>query len=167
MRESIGGAWLFGIVAVFIFFFAAFLTYSINYTRAFNLKNEIINKIEKSQGYEAFGPGSVTDVNNPDLLENNVEGEIYSMIKSMGYNSDATVGIKCEGKNNKIRDGGYCLVKVCPDNNNPTSNTHYKVTTYIALNLPVVNINVNIPITGETRTLYKDAYTYECTELAH
>ena len=46
MRESIGGAWLFGIVIVFIFLFAAFLTYSISYTKAFNIKNEIINYIE-------------------------------------------------------------------------------------------------------------------------
>ena len=51
MRESIGGAWLFGIVAVFIALFTAFLAYSISYTRAFNTKNEIINIIERKEGY--------------------------------------------------------------------------------------------------------------------
>ena len=40
MRESIGGAWLFGIVIVFITLFASFLTYSISYTKAFNTKNK-------------------------------------------------------------------------------------------------------------------------------
>ena len=45
MRESMGGTWLFGIVIVFIALFASFLAYSISYTRAFNVKNEIINYI--------------------------------------------------------------------------------------------------------------------------
>ena len=155
MRESIGGAWLFGIVAVFIFFFAAFLTYSINYTRAFNLKNEIINIIEKAEGY------------NPDST---VEGKINELVSSMGYNVEATDGIVCEGKQNgnknEIKPGGYCLVKVCPSGNK-NSNTHYKVTTYIALKLPVVNINVSIPISGETRTLYRDSGKYDCTDLSN
>ena len=42
MRESMGGTWLFGIVIVFIALFASFLAYSISYTRAFNVKNEIV-----------------------------------------------------------------------------------------------------------------------------
>ena len=51
MRESIGGAWLFGIVIVFIFFFSGFLAYSISYTKAFNVKNNIISFIEEYEGY--------------------------------------------------------------------------------------------------------------------
>ena len=84
----------------------------------------------------------------------------------MGYNTEATEGIRCEGKNNPKKEGGYCLVKVCASGNK-NSNTHYKVTTYIALKLPIVEINVNIPITGETRTLYKDNGKYECTDLSN
>ena len=62
MRESIGGTWLFGIVIVFIALFSAFLAYSISYTRAFNVKNEIINYIERNEGYELFSDAG-TDAN--------------------------------------------------------------------------------------------------------
>ena len=51
MRESMGGAWLFGIVIIFVFLFSGFLAYSISYTKAFNLKNKIVNLIEEFDGY--------------------------------------------------------------------------------------------------------------------
>ena len=63
MRESIGGAWLFGIVIVFIALFSAFLTYSVSYTKAFNAKNEIINIIEENEGFTMHTDTSV-DIKN-------------------------------------------------------------------------------------------------------
>ena len=51
MREAIGGTWLTGLVITFIVLFSGFLAYSINYTKAFRVKNEIINIIEKNEGY--------------------------------------------------------------------------------------------------------------------
>ena len=45
MREAIGGTWLFGLVITFIVFFASFLAVSINYSKAFNVKNNIVDII--------------------------------------------------------------------------------------------------------------------------
>ena len=166
MRESIGGAWLFGIVTVFIFFFAAFLAYSISYTRAFNLKNEIINVIEQNEVYTVSTAPNLI-IATDAVLEKSAEGRIFKLVKSMGYNY-SSINKQCEGNNNRSKEGGYCLVKVCAkDSSNhfiTNHNTHYKVTTYIALTLPVVNIDISIPITGETRTLYDDGSGYPCTE---
>ena len=50
MREAIGGAWLFGLVITFIVFFASFLAISVNFSRAFNIKNEIVDMVEKYEG---------------------------------------------------------------------------------------------------------------------
>ena len=47
MREAIGGTWLFGLVITFIVFFASFLAVSINYSKAFNVKNEVVNIVSK------------------------------------------------------------------------------------------------------------------------
>ena len=165
MRESIGGAWLFGIVIVFIFFFSAFLTYSISYTKAFNVKNNIISYIEQYEGY------TTTDEDlaglSDEKLGESVEGMVYRLIKSTGYNYTGAQGIDCDGKHNgapnKTTEGGYCVVKYCPNGTN-NSNTHYKITTYIALKLPVINVTVKIPISGETRTIYSDTSGYPCTE---
>ena len=57
MKESIGGTWLIGIVALFIVLFSAFMAYSINYTKAFRAKNGIIDLIEQNEGYTFYnGP---------------------------------------------------------------------------------------------------------------
>ncbi len=165
MRESIGGAWLFGIVIVFIFFFSGFLAYSISYTKAFNVKNNIISFIEEYEGY-TIGEGDIASRTEEELSKT-VEGKAYKLIRNTGYNYTGSQGIACEGTQNGSQnvttEGGYCVVKYCP-NNVPNSNTHYKITTYIALKLPVINITVKIPITGETRTIYSDMSNYPCTE---
>lgn len=75
MRESIGGTWLFGIVITFIALFSAFLSYAISYTKAFNLKSEILNMIERSEGWTST---EITDLNNVTQeeldLDESVEG---------------------------------------------------------------------------------------------
>ena len=48
MRESIGGAWLVGIVITFVVLFTSYLALSVNYSKAFKVKNEIISLIAKS-----------------------------------------------------------------------------------------------------------------------
>ena len=50
MREAIGGTWLFGLVITFIVFFASFLAISINYSSAFNVKNNVVDIISKYEG---------------------------------------------------------------------------------------------------------------------
>ncbi len=165
MRESIGGAWLFGIVIVFIFFFSAFLAYSISYTKAFNVKNNIISIIEQYEGYSTseFDLASLSD----EELDKSVEGMSYKLIRNTGYNFTGAQGIACDGISNGMpnttTEGGYCVVKYCPNGTN-NSNTHYKITTYIALKLPVINVTIKIPISGETRTIYSDTSGYPCTE---
>ena len=170
MRESIGGAWLFGIVIVFIFFFSAFLAYSISYTKAFNVKNNIISYIEQYEGYSTsqLEVSSQTD----EQLDETVEGMAFKLIKNTGYNYSQSQNINCEGTvegaPNRTTFGGYCVVKYCPNggqdgHGDKKTNTHYKITTYIALKIPVVNVTAKIPISGETRTIYSDTSNYPCT----
>jgi hypothetical protein len=65
-----------------------------------------------------------------------------------------------------LMPGGYCVYKICTQkDSNSTSlrnKLHYKVTTYIALEIPIINILVRIPISGETKTLYYDASGLSC-----
>ena len=168
MRESMGGAWLFGIVIIFVFLFSGFLAYSISYTKAFNLKNKIVNLIEEFDGYSE-GENEVGPEGNK---HKSVETMSKEYVEELGYNYGATQDIKCigtqvGGSRNEIKKYGYCVVKYCTQNNDGAlddmSNTHYKITTYIALKLPVVNLTAKIPISGETRTIYSDTGGYPCT----
>ena len=48
MREVIGGTWLTQLVIVIMFVFVAFLALSMNYSKAFRVKNEVISFVEKN-----------------------------------------------------------------------------------------------------------------------
>lgn len=172
MREAIGGSWLFGIVVLFIALFASFLAYSISYTRAFNTKNQIINLIEKSEGYTRETSG--VDIRNAskDQLSamESVEAKAYLNIQSVGYNYTTAERIDCTTAGHvkgTPQIGGYCITKYCSPSESGgakanDSKVYYKVTTFVAVDIPVLNIVVKIPISGETKLLYFDGSNTEC-----
>lgn len=170
MRESIGGAWLFGIVITFIFMFSGFLAYSISYTKAFNVKNEVVNIIEQATGLHGWS--DTTSVITPDnQLQNTARDKIIKTIKNTGYNYDVTSNIPCQSSDGsygtKLNKSGVCIIKYCSANSineelNRRSYVHYKVTTYIALKLPVLEITFKIPISGETTTITTDNSGFYC-----
>lgn len=162
MREAIGGTWLTGIVITFLVLFAGFLAYAISYTKAFRVKDNIIQIIEENEGFTTAASTQndpIEDVLNAsnDALERNgsAEAEIFKFIKGLGYNY--ATNISCEnGDNFDTARYGYCLEKHCVNSDN-TDKVYYKVTSYISLQIPVVNVTVQIPISGETTTLYHDS----------
>lgn len=169
MREAIGGSWLFGIVITFIALFSSFLAYSISYTRAFNTKNEIINLIEQNEGFTKYKNNDIKNASDEQLKQDgSVEAMAFYKIKALGYNYTTAEQINCNSAKNsgdlnaEMKTGGYCLTKVCSNGNNGEG-VYYKVTTFIAIKLPVINIMIKVPISGETRTLYYDNKNEECS----
>lgn len=168
MRESIGGGWLFGIVIVFIFMFSGFLAYSISYTKAFNVKNEVVNYIEHNEGFTTYdGDFSVENESDPSILNKSVEGKIYNLIYNAGYDFEGNGTVKCS--DNGVNYYGVCISKFCPigqpnEVNHKMSQVHYKVTTYINFQIPFLGLKFTIPITGETRSIYQDKGGYACND---
>ncbi len=65
MKEAIGGAFLFNIVIAFILLFTGIMTVTINRTKAFNVKENIVASIEDAGGiaYEGrFLPEELIDI---------------------------------------------------------------------------------------------------------
>ena len=174
MKESIGGTWLIGIVALFIVLFSAFMAYSINYTKAFRAKNGIIDLIEQNEGYTFYSGSNINNMTQEQLMnDRSVQAKAYALVKSMGYD----YGSKSENKvvcNNdgtisdatKIdaayQPGGYCVYRFC----NSDGTYRYKVVTYVMMKFPVINFGITVPIKGETKTLYYEidnAYNDLCT----
>jgi len=166
MRESIGSTWLTGIIITFIAIFSGFLAYSISYTKAFRVENQIINIIEQKEGFSEFKSSNsnvvIRNASEADLkADSSAEGEIFKYVKALGYNYTMFDNGSNPCKEGKLKDGGYCLVKYCYKNGD-TVKTHYKVTTYISLSIPVINVGINIPISGETKSIYYDNSNYKC-----
>jgi len=168
-----GGTWLIGIVALFIVLFSGFIAYSINYTKAFNTKNQILNLIEKNEGFsQSTKNAQIMGVSENKLREDNsTEAQAYLYILQSGYNTD-DVDCKSLGLGVSM-PGGYCVQRFCNDKNSQNNNSlnlqsrvYYKITTFIKIEIPIINIGFNLPISGETKSMYYDSGNLDCFEVS-
>ena len=132
MRDAFGGAFLIKVMLIFLGIYVAFMAVALNYAKAFKVRNYIINVIEQ---YEGVSEEAYNTVNN--------------YINGIGYNpaldSQNLSGQECL---NEQYNRAYCIKQMYSDDNR---GTYYMVTTYMKFELPFFNLNISIPISGETR----------------
>lgn len=140
MKESIGASWLIGIVVTFIFLFSAFLAMAINYAKAFNVKNYIMNTIEQYEGYTE-----------------EAQANISAYLSRVGYNQGATSCAKSDfwGDQTPVITDGYCTAQI-----DEADVSYFKVQTFIVLEIPMINFKLKVPINGETSSIYHVARSY-------
>lgn len=85
MRESIGGAWIFQLVIIFILLFTGFLCVAINYNKAFKVKNEVIDYVEREEGLTSRTDSGVRIGGSLELIGAYLQQAGYS---SKGYCPD-------------------------------------------------------------------------------
>ncbi len=168
MREAIGGIPIFQIVVVFILLFTGIMCLTINRSKAFGVKDEIITIIET----ESNGSASFT-------LDEHVNSLIAEQLKTVGYR---TTGTCPEGYKGYNRDGGdasnnnaaYCIRinqvdsvfykdaqdKCSNSKCKPTSNdfpgmAYYDIILFYQLDIPIVREMFNFKVTGSTKLLFK------------
>ena len=158
MRESIGGTWLLGFVVLFIVLFSGYLAVSINYTKAFKVKNQIINLIEQNEGFRTSNMGGMLNTASDDELSSSsaTEDKIYQYIRNIGYANTTITTDNCKDRGNYYT-GGYCVRRICTSNG-----AYYKVTSFIKIELPLIWSSFTIPITGETKTIFYDNSNVKC-----
>ncbi len=163
MREAIGGTWLFQIVIVFILLFTGFMCLSINRSKAFNVKDKIIQTIQSYNGIDLNG-GSSEAMN-----------DIVSYIKDNSYR---TTGIKPDAEvinGTKVeyncfkRDGTatdtkpvFCIAEMNVKNEVGAGEafelpnmSYYRVVVFYQLDLPVFHDFFNFKVVGDTKVLYR------------
>lgn len=135
MRDAFGGAFMIKVMLIFLGIYIAFMAVALNYAKAFRVKNQIINIIEQYEGYDK----KATD-------NTEVRDIIGSYLDNMGYN----VQIQCDSvsQTSSCDTRGYRVEKIETSKGN-----YYAVETYIKLELPFLNINITIPINGETKVI--------------
>ena len=176
MRESIGSALLLNIVLVLVGCISLFLVGSIAYSKAYKVKNRIINIIEKYDG-DCFGylePGS-----NREKCYNEIENEL----SNMGYSSNISKECPMDYENNidnpyKISleypvsayevGHKYCVYKytMCELVNTESGVSctydsekryYYKVVTFMHFDIPLIGQFLEFSVSGETKQFY-DTY---------
>lgn len=152
MRESIGGTWLLGLVLTFIVFFASFLALSVNYSKAFNIKNNVVDLVEKYEG-------------------NNCAARKYiaSYMKEDGYlvYGNCPAGYTGYGIDGKAVTAGKALYCIETDNTGDSTvlkKHFYRVMIFFKIDLPVVGGITTMRLKGETASIYwpSDQADTEC-----
>jgi len=150
MREAIGGTFLFNIMIVFIFFFAAFLAIAINYSQAFRIKNQIINYIEQYEGMNDTSENAIIEYVNKSGYYREVDCDCMNGNNyTCGGNNDnrgSNVQLRTDASK-KVK--GLCVKKLT----NGNGDTYYRVTTYVSFELPILGNFFKIPVKGETRVV--------------
>ncbi len=141
MREAIGGTWLFVIVVVFVMFFTGYLCLAINYSRAYNVKNEIIDIVEREEGY--------TD---------EVEEKIDKYLANVGYKTSG----KCDDDytgGGRIYEGNkyvYCYKPFATggEDTDQAYSVYYKVEVFFKIDFPIFEDLFTFGIKGDSIQLY-------------
>ena len=154
MRNSMGMTWTFQIMLIFILIFASFLAIYINFNKAFKMKNEVINIIERNEGISDSNGRKKGAV---QLIANYLRGNAYS---GTGYCPDETgwYGVdSLEGRGiNDLEPAvlqkkyHYCVRKVIGYDDKNFERAYYEVIVFFKFDLPVVGNIYNFSVEGET-----------------
>lgn len=161
MREAIGGTWLFQIVIVFVLLFSGFMCLTINQSKAFNVKDRIIQTIQSYDGI---------DLNSQCTGSGGALCEIASYLIDSAYRTTGDCrkesekdgvtyyGFTKEGKTSN-NNAAFCVAKVVSETSNSYSAelpsvSYYRVVVFYQLDLPIFHDLFNFKIKGDTRTIY-------------
>ena len=153
MRDAIGQVFALQVILAFVLLINGYMAYSVNYTRAFRVKNQIVNIIEQYEGLpndEAMAKiGSYVDgmtYRVPQTLINNFRNRYAS-------NSDDGE-VSCQD--------GWCYIAHdvrTTGGDGEMNGTYYSVVTFVNIDIPVINNLIGLgdflSVSGETRTIYR------------
>lgn len=150
MKEAIANAGVFNLVIIFVIVLLALFIGSISYSKAFKVKNKIVEEIEKDQGYTS-----------------ETESRVEEWLKGIGYranvgankNSDVCDSVvNGNGGNggqlvNATGDYQYCVYEfnTCGQGSNKAKcGKYYRITTYMYFDIPILSGLLKLPVNGET-----------------
>lgn len=144
MRSAIGNAMLFNIMVTVIVIMIAFLAGSLSYSKAFRVKNNIINTIERDRGFNRDNVEAILK----EIGYRVVVGKSKCVDRLSGTGS-AVTGVALA--NSELGDYRYCVYRY-----DTALGSFFAVTAYMYFDFPVVSSLLEIPIYGETKIIYKD-----------
>lgn len=148
MSDALGGLVNIGMIVFFITIIALYMAFSVNYQKAFNVKNEIIARYEEYNGY--------------CLSDSSCVDKIASYENKLGYkNVPLTKKYTDENCNSDL---GFCVRGIEAKKTSETDsvqNNSYKycyfdVRTLVFIDIPFINYFLNLKIfqvSGQTRAL--------------
>lgn len=155
MRQAIGGAWLYSIVIVFMMFMIAYVSASLNYSRAYKVKTQVVNIIEEYQGITndttkkiaqiISANGYTTTRNCSEVIEH---GERYIGILN-------TTKTKANAGSAGEKPQHVCITRTkyqAPGS--LYTDYYYDVSMFFKFNIPIFGDIFTFTVRGETNSIY-------------
>ena len=146
MKESIGSTWIFIIVISFILLFTALMCLTINNSKAFAVRSEVVKAIENKDGIE---------------ISNSYYNDVKEIINKAGYYTtgkctDGYTGFGRDGKKlgKNANDSAICIKQVQSDQQ--TGGCYYDIRVFYRLELPAINSIFNFTAKGKTKVVFKN-----------
>lgn len=162
MRDSIGATWIFSICLTFIVLFTAYLAISVNYAKAFKIKNRVISMIEEHEGYNSSMNEDIISylvdqgytakgVCTSELITDasSTSGRYWELQSCIKYDGDTTS--RCNA----------CVYRMNTHSDIDevgTGQAYYKVLTFFRFDLPVIGNMLTFQVSGESNMIYDFAY---------
>lgn len=151
MKEAIANAGVFNLIIIFVIILLAFFIGSLGYSKAFKVKNIIVNEIEKEKGYTEEVNKTVEDLlgkigyrMNTGFSSNSCPLVDGGSIVNLGSNYQYCVYKFDDCRTNRNTNTGECK--------NSKSSIYYRVVTYMYFDVPIINNLIKIPVVGETKS---------------
>ena len=125
------------IALVFLVIYVGFMAGAVSYAKAFRVKNQVINMLEQLQY---------------DGSDSTVIAKVDEYLAGVPYNNTAKDASKCPG--GSYTDRGVCIIDMGAGAETSSNQKYYKVIVFINIDLNFLNVHVNVPISGETKTIY-------------
>lgn len=165
MKESLGGVSLFNIVIVLVILFTGYISFSINYSKAYNVKNEIINIIKNQGGV------CTSSISSKGNICYNFKEQITDYFKEANYQSTGDCKAKAKDEHeyeyewigytrtgDRDYDGknsAFCVRAIKANSNSELPNAlYYQVKVFYNLDVPVIHSLFEFAIIGETGRIY-------------
>lgn len=142
MREAINNSFLTMFILVFIILMMLLVAGSLSYTKAFKVKNRILNIIETRQTYN-----------------NSVAEEIDNALLEMGYRVNIRNSQNCPTRRGALNNGSalnaygsnyrYCVYQY-----DSFKGPYFEVIAYMYFDIPIISSLLEIPVHGQTKVIY-------------
>ena len=151
MKEAIGSYWLTLIFITFVILFTGYLCLSINMNKAYKVKNEIINILQKNNG---FSEQSLKEIQQyMAKVGYRTKGDCDSSKNEYGFGlsgtSSSNRGLFCIKPNTTRYDTGSSGIKV----QFPTA-SYFSVKVFFSIDMPVVRRLFTFQVRGSTKKMF-------------
>jgi len=151
VRDAISGAMTLQIIVIFLIIINCYLAFSVNYTKAFRVKNEIRSIVEKNEGLTCDAAEQINDL----MVKTNytMNPEFENWCTNNGYQIARLDRSSFCYKYNKVDVAGG-------ENENATyKGAYYTIATFVNVDLPLVNTFLPFAgnlflVKGETALIY-------------